>query len=403
VNDDLAEQSVLSCCYQSPLALERAAAVLTGADFANPDHGRLWSVLTGLRTEGKPTDAMAVQVSLNGNKRLMSVHLAIVTNPAIPDSVEHHASTVHGFARRREVINQAIRMRQRAEDLELDSQSLVSETVNTLTRIRDLGAPDIETVSLGELMAKPDDPYDWVIPDLLERMDRLVITGEEGLGKSVFLRQLALMGAAGIHPFTREPIKPIRSHIIDLENTERHVKRQLRGMWLQAKTQGKDPSDRVAIDCRPGGIDIVKDKDLSWINRVLDATQPDLLVIGPLYKMAPRALQTDDHVAPVISALDSLRARGITLVMEAHAGHATTKGDERNMRPRGSAALMGWPEFGYGLRWNEVGDVDMVAWRGDRDERNWPQRIKRGGLWPWTAIDPKASDEDWQRTQREFA
>jgi hypothetical protein len=73
------------------------------------------------------------------------------------------------------------------------------------------------------------------------------------------------------------------------------------------------------------------------------------------------------------------------------------------MRPRGSAALMGWPEFGYGLRWNEVGDVDMVAWRGDRDERNWPLRIKRGGLWPWTPIDPKASDEDWQRTMREFA
>ena len=64
-----------------------------------------------------------------------------------------------------------------------------------------------------------------------------------------------------------------------------------------------------------------------------------------------------------------LRARGITLVLEAHAGHATTKGDERNMRPRGSAALMGWPEFGYGLRWNEMGDVDMVAWRGDRDAR----------------------------------
>ena len=401
MNDDLAEQAVLSCCYQSPLALERAAAVLTGADFANPDHGSLWAVLRDLNAEGKPTDARAVQSVLTGSKRLMSVHLAIVTNPAIPDSVEHHASVVHGFASRRKVVNAAIRMRQQAENLESDPQLLVSEAVNTLTRIRDLGAPDITTQSLGELMAKPDDPYDWVIPDLLERMDRLVITGEEGLGKSVFLRQLALMGAAGIHPFTREPMPPIRSHIIDLENTERHVKRQLRGMWLQAKMMGKDPSDSVAIDCRPGGIDIVKDRDLSWINQVLDATQPDLLVIGPLYKMAPRALQTDDHVAPVIAALDSLRTRGITLAIEAHAGHAEGK-DGRNMRPRGSAALLGWPEFGYGLRWNEVGDVDMVAWRGDRDARNWPPRIKRGGLWPWTAIDPRASDDDWQRTQREF-
>ena len=402
MNDDLAEQAVLSCSYQSSLALERAAAILTAADFANPDHGALWGVLRDLKSAGKPTDAMAVQVALKGNKRLMGVHLAIVTNPAVPDSVEHHASVIHGFASRRKVVNAAIRMRQQAENPESDPQLLVSEAVNTLTRIRDLGAPDITTQTLGELMAKPDDPYDWVIPDLLERMDRLVITGEEGLGKSVFLRQLALMGAAGIHPFTREPMKPIHSTIIDLENTERHVKRQLRSMWLQAKTMGKDPSDRVSVDCRPGGIDICKDRDLSWINQVLDATQPDLLVIGPLYKMAPRALQTDDHVAPVIAALDSLRARGIALTIEAHAGHAEGK-DGRAMRPRGSAALMGWPEFGYGLRWNEVGDVDMVAWRGDRDARKWPPRIKRGGLWPWTAIDPRASDDDWQRTQREFA
>lgn len=183
MNDDLAEQSVLSCCYQSPLALERAAAVLTAADFANPDHGRLWAILRDLKAEGRPTDAMTVQLALNKNQRLMAAHLAITLNPSVPDAVGEYASKVHGFSRRREAVAVAIRMRQRAEDLESDPQSLIAEAVNTLTRIRDLGAPDIETKSLGELMDTPDEPYDWVIPGLLERMDRLVITGEEGLGK----------------------------------------------------------------------------------------------------------------------------------------------------------------------------------------------------------------------------
>lgn len=402
MNDDLAEQSVLSCCYQSPLAFERASAILTGVDFYNPKHERLWGVLRALKSQGGATDATAVQLALRTTPDLMAAHLAASSNPAVVDSVEHYASEVKGFSRRRQIIAACRVTLQKAENLENDPQPLISEAVNRLAGIRDLGAPDISTVMLGELMAEPEEEYDWVIPGLLERMDRLVITGEEGLGKSVFLRQLALMGAAGIHPFTREPMKPIKAHIIDLENTRRHVKRQLRGMWLQAKTQGKDPSDRVAIDCRPGGIDICRDADFSWVNRCLDATQPDLLIIGPLYKMVPRALQTDDHAAPVIAAVDALRARNITIAMEAHAGHGT-KNDERNMRPRGSAALMGFPEFGYGLRWNEVGDVDMVAWRGDRDERSWPRRIKRGGLWPWTPIDPTASEEDWQRQMREFA
>jgi hypothetical protein len=402
VNDDLAEQSVLSCCYQSPLALERASAVLTAADFWNPKHESLWNVLKGLRSAGKPTDATTVQLALKADAGLMSAHLAATLNPAVVDSVEHYANEVRGLSRRRQIIAAATVMKQKAENLENDPQPLISEAVNRLTAMRDLGTPDISTVMLGELMAEPDEPYDWVIPGLLERMDRLVLTGEEGLGKSVFLRQLALMGAAGIHPFTREPMKPIKAHIIDLENTRRHVKRQLRGMWLQAKGQGNDPSDRVAIDCRPAGIDICRDADLSWVNRCLDATQPDLLIIGPLYKMVPRALQTDDHAAPVIAAIDALRARNITIAMEAHAGHGT-KNDERNMRPRGSAALMGFPEFGYGLRWNEVGDVDMVAWRGDRDERHWPKRIRRGGQWPWTAVNPQVSDEAWQRQQRDLA
>jgi hypothetical protein len=184
VNDDLAEQSVLSCCYQSPLALERAAAILTTDDFHHWAHRELWDVLRDLRADRKPTDERAVQVALNGNERLIREHLKVAANPALPDSVEYHANVVHGFARRREVVAQAIRMRQKAEDLETDPQLLVSDTVNALTRIRDLGAPDIETQTLGELMDKPDDPYDWVIPQLLERMDRLVITGEEGLGKA---------------------------------------------------------------------------------------------------------------------------------------------------------------------------------------------------------------------------
>lgn len=398
MNDDLAEQSVLSCCYQSPLALERAAAILTAGDFYNPRHETLWNVLRNLKSEGKPTDAMTVQVALQGHEVVTAAHLAVTLNGAIPESVEYHANKVRGDSRRRLLVAEARMLIQRAENTDNDAQLLTSEAANRFAAIRDAGAPAADSKTLGELMAQPDDPYDWVIPGLLERMDRLVLTGEEGLGKSVFLRQLALMGAAGIHPFTRDPMEPIRSHIIDLENTERHVKRQLRAMWLQAKIQGHDPSERVTINCRPGGIDICRDSDLSWVNSALDASKPDLLVIGPLYRMVPRALQTDDHVAPVIAALNSIRARGITLAMEAHAGHAKGKSDERDMRPRGSSALMGWPEFGYGLRWNEVGDADMVAWRGDRDERSWPPRIRRGGQWPWTAVDPSVSDEAWQRS-----
>ena len=79
------------------------------------------------------------------------------------------------------------------------------------------------------------------------------------------------------------------------------------------------------------------------------------------------------------------------MLVEAHAGHGLGAGGKRDMRPRGSAAFLGWPEFGYGLRPAEraAGDsrrvADLVGWRGDREERDWPARLVSGGTWPWSA------------------
>ena len=120
-----------------------------------------------------------------------------------------------------------------------------------------------------------------------------------------------------------------------------------------------------------------------------------MVFIGPLYKITSRAIQTDDEATPVLRALDSIRARGITLVMEAHAG--VPGQDGRNLRPRGSAALLGWPEFGIGLAVDQNylpfqadpdnfrnRKVDLTRWRGDRDQgRAWPKSIYPNSYWRW--------------------
>ena len=73
-----------------------------------------------------------------------------------------------------------------------------------------------------------------------------------------------------------------------------------------------------------------------------------ILAIGPLSRLVPRALQTDDEAAPVLAALDTIRDRDIALLIEAHAGHTVGKGGQRDLRPRGSSALLGWPGLGVG-------------------------------------------------------
>jgi replicative DNA helicase len=322
----------------------------------------------------------------------------------VPASAGHYATTVRAIAVRRRLY-QAGRdiMQDAAATIATDDAlghiaGLAEHAIQDLEAVRDYEAgEDLETQTIGEFLATPEDPYDWIIPGLLERGDRFVLTGMEGLGKTTLFRQMAVTCAAGIHPFTSVPIPPKRVLIIDVENSATQARRALRPLWLKTQTLGSDVDDtNLWIEVRPEGLDLAADRDVSWLLRRVAVLKPDMVAIGPLYRLAPRALNSDDEAAPIISALNLVRARGCALLLEAHAGHATTGyGGKRDLRPRGSSAFLGWPEFGYGIRPSDAKHsdgrgrrVELVSWRGDRDEREWPEELESGGEWPWSEALP---------------
>jgi 5S rRNA maturation endonuclease (ribonuclease M5) len=228
----------------------------------------------------------------------------------------------------------------------------------------------------------------WVIPDLLERGDRMVITGLEGGGKSYFLRQISVMSAAGVHPFTKEQIEPTKVLVIDAENSERQWSRAGRYVADYAERLGRRSARDNVIVSAGKRIDLNLPDQVNEIHRLIDEHKPDVLQIGPLYKLVGKEITTDTEAAPLIKALDSFRERGLVLLMEAHAGNEGKH--NRTLRPRGSSALLGWPEFGFGLLPNEENEtfVDLVRWRGDREERKWPSGFRRGfeGELPWEPL-----------------
>lgn len=234
-----------------------------------------------------------------------------------------------------------------------------------------------------------DTTYDWVVEGLLERRDRFVLTGFEGSGKSVLLRQMSLSIAAGLHPFNmHKPIEPRRVLVVDAENTEQQWARSARQIvQLTDRMGSRRAADTVMVQTGLR-LDFTTEHDVSEVHRLIDAHKPDVIYLGPLYKLVPKEITTDDDAAPLLVALDGIRERGVVLLMEAHAGHAKGHGGERDLRPRGSSALLGWPEFGYGLRPDEEsGIADFRPWRGDREARDWPKHLRmgdiRGGEMPW--------------------
>lgn len=265
------------------------------------------------------------------------------------------------------------------------------------TELRDLRekhvVDDTAAMSLHEVLHQ-DVEYDWVIDSLLERKDRLMITGAEGGGKSTLIRQLAITGAAGIHPFREYAIDPVKVLVVDAENTETQWGRETR-RWarsIEVLDGARSPYENLHLKCMRR-LDLTKDSDLGLVHKLVDEYDPAILFIGPLYRLA-RKLNNDEDAEPLLAALDTLRDRGLALVIEAHAGHQTNPKGERDLRPRGSSQLLGWPEFGYGLRVSRRNamHVDMVRWRGDRDQRAWPDKLGRSNVegaqrWPWRPVD----------------
>jgi replicative DNA helicase len=387
VHDRENERAVLSACLYSPRARKVAREHLVRDDFYEPWHERIWVAMEELDASDKPVDALTVASAVAGNKACLEVLPMIMSIVAVPDNVSAYAEAVRGWAVRRRAMEVATRLAQRARSLDVDPYGLITDTINRLTGLRDTGSGEVETRLLADLLAEADDPYDWAVPGLLEKADRLVLTGEEGLGKSYIARQLGIFAAAGIHPFLLDKIEPVRVQILDHENSWSQIRRGSRRLWNFAVANGCDPRPNVHVAAL-NRVDITRDKDLSRLHREVDIANPDVIIVGPLYKLTPRAIQTDDEAAPILAALDTFRERGCALVIEAHAGHTKSMDGGRDLRPRGSSALLGWPEFGYGMRAEKDGRCRLVPWRGDRSERGWPQYLRR-------AVDPATRSTHW--------
>ncbi len=402
-----AERDVIGAAFLNPNTVRMIAEEVEPEDFYSPMHEHVWRAIVRRWMAQEPITEVLVaqevsQVALATTGRNNAVHVVTLYDMraavgAVAVSARHHARIVHEAALRRRVERFAVTLRQAAVS-NIEISELMTVAREEFEAVKRSTSSEMESVTLGELLDGTDE-YDWVIPGLLERTDRLIITGAEGGGKTTLGRQICILAAAGIHPITFDRIEPVRVQVIDCENSDRQWRRKVRPMAARASQVGVvDPAEVMHL-AFPGRIQIASERHLGAIHRLLDRNKPDLLYIGPIYKMSNGALNSDDDAAPVLAALDSIRERGISLVIEAHAGHSTTgEGGSRNLRPRGSSALLGWPEMGFGLRADTENPNESIVerWRGDRDERDWPARFKRGGEWPWTPVATLQAQVDSQ-------
>lgn len=249
------------------------------------------------------------------------------------------------------------------------------------------------SVDLDDFLGEEEPPPDWIIPGMLERQDRIIVTGRPGSGKSVLSRQVAVCAASGIHPFDLSMVgmRPVKTVFIDLENPETLTRRKLRE--LRTAAGRKYRAGMLTVVSRPDGMNLVGN-DGAELRAELDIAKPDLVIVGPLYKMVATGDVIEEPVARELTAtLDRLRIEyGFALWIEAHPPHSELdkSGIPKILRPYGASLFTRWPEFGYAIHYNpDSGVGELIPWRPDRQEgRHFPNLLRRGGKWPWT--DPGA-------------
>lgn len=361
-------------------------------DFYRPAHRTIWQAIQARHGAEQPITPALVVIDLARGGVLddlggQDVLIHLWEHADAPSHAAVYAAEVARTAQERHVYDLGHRLSAflaRAGAHPTPGQmAYVADLANQIAALA--GAPTGPTaeapVELDAFLAEPDPEYDWLIEGLIERGDRLILTGGEGGGKSTLLRQLSVQGSSGIHPFDpgRE-VPPIRVLIVDVENSRSQIRREIRPLRLAAKDR-YEPG-RLHLVPHPQGLDLYEcPEDVAWLEQQIIATSPDLLIIGPLYKLASGD-PTEERVARAVAAvLDRLRTvHGFALIVEAHTPHATG-GNKRPTRPYGASLWLRWPEFGIHIE----GQSGMLThWRGQREERDWPTILQKGGAWPWT-------------------
>lgn len=157
---------------------------------------------------------------------------------------------------------------------------------------------------------------------------------------------------------------------------------------------------------KPAGIDLLREEDRSYLFRQIESVKPELIMFGPLYKsyVDPGGRNSESVAVEVAKFLDSVKdAYDCALWLEHHAPLGTNMAT-RELRPFGSAVWSRWPEFGISLTPDPLSPdgytYELRHFRGARDERAWPNKLRRGKMFPFEIADAPSHEQSREPSYR---
>lgn len=366
---DHVERAVLARMLVSRATRQIGLERLGAADFRYMMTRLLFTAMGELHAAGKPVTVESVAAKSGAKVATVAEVRDHDTSGA---SGESWISELVDLSMRRHARAVAERIVANADHPDVDAQWFRDQFAEGTTLLPSAASrravADIDT-----FVETTDRAYSWLVPWMLERGERLLLVGEEGKGKSILLRQWAFQLAAGCHWASGKIIEPGKVLVIDAENSPKQVARAATWPLEMARkyadgTPAKWDPTRLRVETIHR-LDIVSNREQrDTIDRWLERYRPDLLLIGPLYKVGRdvKGANYKDNAMAMTDVLDGWRERfGCAVAMEHHSPKGES-GSPRELSPADSSVWMRWPDIGVNVRYQrareEVPEKGAHSW-----------------------------------------
>ena len=325
--------------------------------------------------------------------RPSSNYVASVLTGGFTGSVSYYAGRLRDESIRRHASAALARGMEFLRNRETDPIVIVEDVRKQLDSLPMPSDSEDDTWTLSDIMALQPSPANFTLPGMLQRNERLVLTGSEGGGKSVFVYQLLTGAAFGINTLTLERHEPKRVLFLDVENNEFQARANLEKIVPVLREMTDEEPQWRSMKRRV--VNLLATKDRADVIRRIVHYSPDILYMGTAYKLTDIADEQHRSVRAIQGVVDRIRQEiSCSVIIEHHAGHGF-QNDRNRMRPEGSSYWLRWPDFGYGMMPLKTNDgrrlMRLIPWRGDRATgRTYPVAVREGNVLPW---DPIFKDE----------
>ena len=372
---------------------DQVFSLVTIDDFDPGDRQHLFSIMERGWLAGEINPAWVGDEAVRVGKPSQSFTANVLTG-GFTGTVAYYATRVRDESSKRHAVAALTRGLQRLNSNDAVADEIVMEVQSELASLPQPATSNDDTWTLDEIMGLNIELERFTLPSMLRRNERLVLTGSEGGGKSVFVYQLLTGAAFGVDTFTLEKTEPQRVLFLDVENNEMQARGNLDKIVPTLREIAPDAvPDWRSMKRRV--VDLMASKDRADVIRRVTHYKPDILYMGTAYKLTDVSDDTHRSVRAIQSVVDRIRQEiDCTVIVEHHAGHGHMN-DRNNMRPEGSSYWLRWPDFGYGMQplptKNGQRLMRLGAWRGDRaTDRHFPVAVKQSSVLPW---QPVYSDE----------